>query len=50
VAYKGTDKPAGAVNNVQVKCDKCGTSNYVIGSKVKSSGGWECRSCGHVHR
>jgi LSD1 subclass zinc finger protein len=50
MSYSGTSSPSGAVNNTTVKCSQCGTTNYVIGSKVSSMGGWKCYACGKEHR
>lgn len=41
--YKATTKPTGLVNNVKVKCSKCGANLFVNPSYA--SGGWQCPAC-----
>jgi DNA-directed RNA polymerase subunit RPC12/RpoP len=48
--YKATEKPAGWVNNVEVKCSKCAARVYVVKTKAGAMGGWECPRCGARHR
>jgi ribosomal protein S27E len=38
----GKDKAGGFVNNVKVKCTKCGKQQY-----IKPGMAWSCNSCGH---
>lgn len=47
MGYKATNAPAGLVNNVKVKCSKCGASLFV--NPNNSKGGWQCPQCGARH-
>ena len=47
--YKATPRPAGMVNNVEVRCSGCGANLYVDPSKAKNTSGWECPHCGKRH-
>jgi DNA-directed RNA polymerase subunit RPC12/RpoP len=45
--YKATTKPTGLVNNVKVKCSKCGANLFV--NPNYSKGGWRCPACNKQH-
>jgi rubrerythrin len=45
--YKATTKPTGLVNNVKVKCRKCGANLFV--NPNYSKGGWQCPACNRQH-
>lgn len=50
MAYLGSPRQQGAVNNATVTCPNCGTTNYVIRSKVASMGGRKCFACKKEHK
>jgi transposase len=49
MGYKAGTQPSGLVNNVKVRCSKCGATLYVHPDSAKSGGGWECPHCGKRH-
>ncbi len=49
MGYKATTGPGGLVNNVKVRCSKCGATLYVNPNAAKASGGWSCPQCGKRH-
>lgn len=38
---EGTPKATGFVNNIKVRCKKCGTTQYL----KPGPGSWKCTSC-----
>jgi DNA-directed RNA polymerase subunit RPC12/RpoP len=49
MGYKATKSATGFVNNVKVKCSKCGANLYVNPNSAKAAGGWTCPHCGTRH-
>jgi DNA-directed RNA polymerase subunit RPC12/RpoP len=47
--YKAQTTHHGAVNNIKVKCTKCGTNLLICPPNVRAAGGWECPACGKKH-
>ncbi len=39
MAFKATTSPTGWVNNIKVKCSKCGARLYVHPDRARASGG-----------
>jgi DNA-directed RNA polymerase subunit RPC12/RpoP len=49
MGYKAGTSAHGLVNNVKVRCSKCGATLFVNPNAAKSGGGWECPHCGKRH-
>jgi DNA-directed RNA polymerase subunit RPC12/RpoP len=49
VAYNATITLSGLVNNIKVRCSKCGATLYVNPDSTKSGGGWRCPHCKTRH-